>query len=80
MADAEGQRKLEDLINDANFPMPGPEDLDLDFDYDFETGRIARGAPSTPRDNVLEQQYGAVAALATQVSCNAHRFYLRDRC
>lgn len=71
MAGAEEQRKLDDLMSDVNFPMPGPEDLDLDFDFDFETSKlteIGRGPPATPRENILDQQYGAVAALATQVS------------
>ena len=71
MANADDQNRLEELMSDVNFPMPGPDDLDLDFDFDFEASGLARpgkGRPETPRENMLDQQYGAVAALATQVS------------
>lgn len=69
MANAEEQRRLDELMNDVNFPMPGPEDLDLDFDFDFDASKAGRPGkePSEPaRENILDQQYGAVAALATQ--------------
>ncbi len=70
MANAEEQRRLDELMNDVDFPMPGPEDLDLDFDFDFDANRVNRPGmePSLPaREHILDQQYGAVAALATQV-------------
>ena len=69
MANAEEQRRLDELINDKNFPMPGPEDLDLDFDFDFDASHSNRpgNEPSLPvREDILDQQFGAVAALATQ--------------
>lgn len=73
MAHAEEQSRLEDLMNDVNFPMPGPEDLDLDFDFDFETSKLAKAGKGVPmpRENMFDQQYGAVAALATQVCRSA---------
>lgn len=69
MANAEEQRRLDELMNDVNFPMPGPEELDLDFDFDFDASKSYRSGkePSLPvRESIVDQQYGAVAALATQ--------------
>lgn len=55
-------------MNDANFPLP--DTLDLDFDYDFEGQDLpvdSRGLmPPAGSDYMFDQQYGAVAALATQ--------------
>ena len=69
MSNAEEQRRLDELMNDVNFPLPGPEDLDLEFDFDFDASKSNRPGkePSLPvREHILDQQYGAVAALATQ--------------
>ena len=61
------EKSLEDLMNDANFPLP--DTLDLDFDYVFEDQGLndKNGEVPVGMDYMLDQQYGAVAALATQV-------------
>ena len=71
MANAEEQGRLDELMNDVNFPMPGVDDLDLDFDYEFNAQDLPRfgvGTPAAPNEYLLDQQFGAVAALATQAS------------
>lgn len=71
MANAEEQRRLDDLISDVNFPMPEADDLDLDFDFDFSAKDVTNagtGLPAVPDEYMLDHQYGAVAALATQAS------------
>ena len=68
MADHAQSRHLDELINDINFPLPDGDMLDLDFD--FESSDFldeALGLQDTPMESLLDQQYGAVAALATQV-------------
>jgi hypothetical protein len=67
MGSYEEEQSLEDLMNDANFPLP--DTLDLDFDYDFEGQSVLDDTGLRPpgADYMLDQQYGAVAALATQV-------------
>lgn len=72
------EKSLEDLMNDVNFPLP--DTLDLDFDYDCEgQGFVGDGRgpmPAVGTDYMLDQQYGAVAALATQVIQSAKPSYL----
>lgn len=54
---------------ESDFPLPEGDLLDLDFDFD-STDFLdeAFGLIDTPMDSMLDQQYGAVAALATQVN------------
>ena len=53
------------------FPLP-EGDMLLDLDFDFESTDFldaALGLQDPARETILDQQYGAVAALATQVGC-----------
>ena len=68
---ADEQFRLDEFMSDANFPLPGPDEIDLEFDFDFDATEPVKagiGSPATPCDSILDQQYGAVAALATQAS------------
>lgn len=67
-----------DQIPPENFPLPESDFLDLDFDFD-STNFLdeALGLQDTPMDSMLDQQYGAVAALATQAGSNLKQLVLK---